>query len=1103
MKKLCTLFALAVLLLPGLVAQAQTTTATQSVLIDFGVNDGTNGNSTPSPDANGSYWNNVLNNTGDTFSLIDKTNAATNIKLNVGPNFLTNGILNGGLLTPDAALLGQYAVATATQDYFFVQGTGATSTATIRLSGLDPAKRYVFHVFGSRQIATERRVSRYTFAGATTNTITQTTSGADVGANGYPGNNNTVTDSDTLAANSSGIIELTLSKSAGSFAYLNLIRVDIVPARATPPPPPATANTFFYFDFGVDDGTNGNPTASPDANGNYWNNVLNITSAADTFRLVDNANRTTGVKLAVGPNFLTNGINTGGLLAPDAALLGQYAVATATQDYFFVQGTGSTATGRLRLSGLDRTKRYVFHVFGSRQIATETRVSRYTFAGATTSTFTQTTSGANVGANGYPGNNNTISDSDTLSADANGMIELTLSKEAGSFAYLNLMRVDVVPNRNPVTGNIAFQNPGFELGNFTNWTTTARGTGATTTISTATKHAGSYAAQLAGGSLALEQQITYVPTIGTTAQKLSGWFYNPATAGLQGSQAVHLELLYYNSNNVLLGQFRSDSLTAASPAGTWTQLQTTATIPTGTAYVKGAAVWRNSAGAAGSAYFDDLLLEPYTVPIPQNPLKIVYMGSSVPYGTGATNNYGYTAMYSDLLARRATAGTGQPWVTANISVPGNNTVDVRNRYAADLLPQHGKYVVYALALGNEGILTGGQPIFDQFRTNMTQLIKQARADGMVPIVTNSYTRSDYTAEAYAFVRQMNLLIHGWNVPSVNLLGAVDDGQGRWAAGYRFDDLHPNDLGHAEMAHTLVPSLFDALHAGKPLPTRRPGAGAGITLGKTVGQPTSVVRFVPEDVVHPFTQALRFKTNGAGQLVEIRDSAGIAAGTIRISTDGKLLYTSAKGQTITGTVPVANNRWHKLVLTHFYARGTTMLYVDSVREGSVAERLRPTQFEVGGTTAPTKLQLRDWLLYRSGMNQDEVLAMAADSLLKSSLELYAPLDGRPTADSLVNLAQSLNTLARTAGPVTLGTRESTRAAQVILYPNPTTGELRLLAPWNLEGTEVRLYDTMGRLVLRTKAVGGKLNIGALKSGVYSLVFETTDGLVHKRIVRQAN
>ncbi|MDB5236229.1 MAG: hypothetical protein JWR44_3222 [Hymenobacter sp.] len=856
-----------------------------------------------------------------------------------------------------------------------------------------------------------------------------------------------------------------------------------------------------YADFGPNDGTNGNSTPGPDANGNYWNNILNLTGVTDTFRLVDKTNVATGIKLKVGANFLTNGIVTGGLLAPSATLLGQYAIATATQDYFFVQGTGATSIATLRLSGLDLTKRYVFHVFGSRNATTETRVSQYRFIGATTSTKTQTTTGPNVGANGYAGNNNTITDSDTIAADGNGVIILELSKASGSFAYLNLMRVDVVPGTTAPSVNFSFQNPGFELGNFNFWTTVARGTGAATTISSATKHAGTYAAQIAGGSLSLEQQISYRAATGTTAHKLSGYFYTPATGGIQGSQAVHLELLYYNSSMALLGRFKSDSLVASSPTAAWTKLEAIATtIPAGTAFVKGAAVWRNAAAATGSAYFDDLLLEPYVVPVPLNPLKLVYMGSSVPSGTGATNNFGYTAMYSALLAQRAAAGQGQPWVTANISVPGNSTVDVLNRYASDLTPQRAKYVVFALALGNEGILTGGQPIFDQFRANMTQLIRQARTDGMVPIVTNSYTRNDYTATHYAFIRQMNLLIHGWNVPSVNMLGAVDDGNGRWATGYWFDALHPNDIGHAELARTLVPSLFDALNANKARPTRRVSSSITFTRPGT-GSTADVVRLVPEDVVHPFTTAIRFKTTTAGRLVEIRDSAGLSAGTIRVDASGVVSYQSAKGRTIVGSVPVANNRWHKLVLTHYYARGATMLYVDSVREGIVQERLRPTRFDIGGGAAPARVQYRDWFFYRSGMNQDEVWAMAADSLLKSSLEIYAPLDGRrvATPDSLSNLAQSLNTLARVSAP--LATRESALASQISVYPNPTTGLVVLTGPGMLDGTPVAAYDVLGKEVLRTRLVGGQFRLDALAPGVYSLVLSTREGLVHKRIVRQ--
>jgi len=183
-------------------------------------------------------------------------------------------------------------------------------------------------------------------------------------------------------------------------------------------------------------------------------------------------------------------------------------------------------------------------------------------------------------------------------------------------------------------------------------------------------------------------------------------------------------------------------------------------IPAGTAFVRARVIWRNATGTAGSAYFDDLALEPYVL---LNPLKIVYMGSSVPYGQGATPNNGYTALYSALLAQRSAAGLGQPWVTANISVPGNSTIDALNRYPTDLLPQGGKYVVFALSLGNEGILTGGQAAFDQFRTNLAKLVQQARANGLVSVLTNCYTRNDFGPTEYAFTRQMNALLHSWRV----------------------------------------------------------------------------------------------------------------------------------------------------------------------------------------------------------------------------------------------------------------------------------------------------------------------------------------------------
>ncbi|RZK46734.1 MAG: secretion protein Por, partial [Hymenobacter sp.] len=348
-------------------------------------------------------------------------------------------------------------------------------------------------------------------------------------------------------------------------------------------------------------------------------------------------------------------------------------------------------------------------------------------------------------------------------------------------------------------------------------------------------------------------------------------------------------------------------------------------------------------------------------------------------------------------------------MTANVCVPGNSTVDVTGRFDSDVFPQNGKYVFIALSLGNEGIISGGQPIYNQFRDNMLALLKHSRANGLVPIVSGNYGRNDYTATEYAYVKQINALLNGWAVPTVNLLGAVDDlsGTGHYTPGYWYDALHPNDLGHAEMAHALVPSLLDALAANKAQPKRR--GSAGIVLRNSVTAPAPTVRLVPEDVVHPFTTTLRFRTTGTGRLMQVLDSAGLSAGTVQVAATGKLLYTSAKGRTIAGTKTVNDNRWHKLVLTHYYGRGLTRLYVDSTYEGGAAERLRPTRLDLGGSAAPARVQLRDFLFYRAGMNDGEVFAMAADSLLKSSLELYAPLDGSRAvaADSLTNLAQSLN------------------------------------------------------------------------------------------------
>lgn len=389
--------------------------------------------------------------------------------------------------------------------------------------------------------------------------------------------------------------------------------------------------------------------------------------------------------------------------------------------------------------------------------------------------------------------------------------------------------------------------------------------------------------------------------------------------------------------------------------------------------------------------------------------KIIYFGSSVPKGEGATNQYGYTSIFTDLLKNRIPTQATQ-WETVNISIGGDNTLKVLKRYEKDFLPQKGQYVVFALALGNEGIHEHGQPIFDQFKKNLKLLIDKARADGYTPIITNSYTRNDYTKADYQFIKQMNLEIHRWEVPSINLLGAIDDLSGRWVDGYWADGAHPNDLGHLEMAYTIVPSLFDALENNKPLPKRVKGSSVNF---KNRGQRTKSLTLTPENIVHSFTTTITFKTGSPGQILKFKavaENNEVNKGVIQIDDKGNLSYRSPKSNTITGT-RVNDDQWHTLTLTHYYAKGITQLYLDTELQGTVDEKLVTTDFHIGGAGGPEKIGYKDWLFYRSGMNQEEVKHIAEGPLLKSSLELYAPLDGKKVdiRDPLANLAQSLNTL----------------------------------------------------------------------------------------------
>lgn len=422
----------------------------------------------------------------------------------------------------------------------------------------------------------------------------------------------------------------------------------------------------------------------------------------------------------------------------------------------------------------------------------------------------------------------------------------------------------------------------------------------------------------------------------------------------------------------------------------------------------------------------------FDISAPVDDYRISVFGSSVANGQGAAGMHGYAYLYGEQLKERAASGeSANAFYTSGVSIGGNTTTNLLNRYD-DLIRDHGKYVIFGLSLGNEGIHGNSAPdmIFNKFRDNMLRLIEMVRADGKIPVVMNNYTRTDFTSTDYNYVKKMNLLIHEWDVPSVNTLGAVDDGAGRWAASLRQDDAHPNDEGHKQFANAIVPSLFDAIAAGKPLPVRNSDEH------EIVLEDGATLSFTPEGDLNAFTLSMRVKSDGAGELFRFTNGTDGSVGRFVINDTGKATYYPPTADAVTTSLKnFGDDEYNYVTFTHYYGMGRTVIYFNNRSTAVVKETLSPGTFTIGdkaeyhegeADAVAARRTISELAFWRSGMNSGEVTAHNNGSMLKSSLEFYAPMampvepvamqqadaDEVDAVYEIPNLATSLNTLMLT-------------------------------------------------------------------------------------------
>lgn len=202
-----------VMLLCALVAG---TARARIFLLDFGP--------LPTPedaDSNGNYWNNV--NKPVLNYLVDSGKEFSSIGLNFETHYAAGK--NGGLQRPDAQLLGDFSVATATSDYFY---NATSSNCTFRIINLDPLSSYRLRFFASRS-AKDSRITIYTVeAGNGTFAAELQTSGQGVSADTKSdGNDQHVAQIDNLKPDADGRLRVSYGTKTGGFSYIGAMEIRV------------------------------------------------------------------------------------------------------------------------------------------------------------------------------------------------------------------------------------------------------------------------------------------------------------------------------------------------------------------------------------------------------------------------------------------------------------------------------------------------------------------------------------------------------------------------------------------------------------------------------------------------------------------------------------------------------------------------------------------------------------------------------------------------------------------------------------------------------------------------------------------------------------
>ncbi|MBF0197359.1 MAG: hypothetical protein HQL32_06595, partial [Planctomycetes bacterium] len=358
-------------------------------------------------------------------------------------------------------------------------------------------------------------------------------------------------------------------------------------------------------------------------------------------------------------------------------------------------------------------------------------------------------------------------------------------------------------------------------------------------------------------------------------------------------------------------------------------------------------------------------------------MKIVVFGSSVAHGYGAANMFGWANQMGERLAKRN-------WEYVNKSIGGDNTSKLLARIDRDVFSEKPDVVLIGLSLANEGI-RGLNPegVYKQYIRNMKKLIQVIRKHGCIPVVSNCYPHALYNEKSYGYVRSFNAELATWPVASIDLMGAVDNGQGRWQKGQARDAGHPNDIGHTEMSSAVVDSLFDGL-IGEEQGTITPTL---LWYEVPLDEKDIMLRYSADSHLKSYTfgWGMRCDELPSSELV-LYSSENVKL--FLLPTGQLKVHIKNQVQTNDMLVDMGQDKVHHIAIAYRHATGKLCLYVDGMTKEYFAGKLSDSTFELRAEG----VRVRNAFVYYSAIATEWFDTLFYSKRIpKSSLAVFSPLD----------------------------------------------------------------------------------------------------------------